>query len=180
MHSENEITVLVVDNDSLLRIGLVTLLENEAGWKVVGQAADGEAACELALRLKPRVVVMDLHMPGMNGIAATRRIKNGLPGTKVVIVSASDDIEDIAEAIAAGIDGYCLKSTSGRGLLRAIRTVVSDSAWVDPELAEKVLHAESLLHAKAVEEDSAGGIRFIIKEASTMLPSGSETEDTRE
>lgn len=180
MHSENEITVLVVDDDSLLRIGLVTLLENEAGWNVVGQAGDGEAACQLALRLKPRVVVMDLHMPGMNGIAATRRIKNELPNTKVVIVSASDDIEDIAEAMAAGMDGYCLKSTNGRGLLRAIRTVVSGNAWVDPELAEKVLHAESLLHAKGAEEDTAAGIRLIIEEDSTMLPSGSETEDTPE
>ncbi|HEY9868080.1 MAG TPA: response regulator transcription factor [Candidatus Obscuribacterales bacterium] len=180
MHSESEITVLVVDDDSLLRIGLVTLLENEAGWNVVGQACDGEAACQLALRLKPRVVVMDLHMPGMNGIAATRRIKNALPNTKVVIVSASDDIEDIAEAISAGMDGYCLKSTNGRGLLRAIRTVVSGSAWVDPELAEKVLHAESLLHARTAGEDTTGGINLIIEDDSTALPSCSEAEDTRE
>jgi DNA-binding NarL/FixJ family response regulator len=142
-----DITVLVVDDEPLLRIGLVNLIEQNGGFKVVGEAADGQTAVELAVSLRPRLVLMDIHIPGMNGIEATKRIKEARPETRVLIVSAFDDDDDIVAAVAAGMDGYCLKSLSGDELVQAARTVAFGGAWINRHIAEKVMRAYGSLHA---------------------------------
>ncbi|HEY9868337.1 MAG TPA: response regulator transcription factor [Candidatus Obscuribacterales bacterium] len=149
MGSGQEITVLVVDDEPLLRIGLVNLIEQNNGFKVIGQAADGDTAVELAVSLCPRLVLMDIHIPGMNGIEATKRIKEERPETRVLIVSAFDDDDDIVAAVAAGMDGYCLKSLSGDELIQAARTVAFGGAWINRQIAEKVMKAYGRLHASA-------------------------------
>lgn len=144
-----DITVLVVDDEPLLRIGLVNLIEQNEGFRVIGQAADGETAVQLAVSLRPRLVLMDIHIPVMNGIEATKRIKEARPDTRVLIVSAFDDDGDILEAVAAGMDGYCLKSLSGDELLQAARTVAFGGAWINRQIAEKVMKAYGSLPALA-------------------------------
>lgn len=101
--------VLVADDHSLFRDGIVSLLE-AAGFDVVGQAGDGRAAVESALRLRPDLVLMDITMPHMNGLEALRRIKAELPETQVVMLTVSDDDADLFEAIKSGAQGYLLKS----------------------------------------------------------------------
>jgi DNA-binding NarL/FixJ family response regulator len=104
--------VLVVDDHSLFRDGIVSLLE-AAGYTVVGQAGDGKTAVERALSLRPELVLLDIHMPEMNGIDALKFIKASLPETKVVMLTVSEDEAYLVDAITSGADGYLLKHLSG-------------------------------------------------------------------
>ena len=121
------ITVLLADDHAIVRQGLRALLEIEGGFDVVGEAANGLQAVELALKLRPAVVVMDLAMPQLNGLEATRRIFQQLvPPPKVLILSAHSDhayVEQVAALGAAGAVGYLVKQTSAHLLANAIREI---------------------------------------------------------
>jgi DNA-binding NarL/FixJ family response regulator len=104
--------VLVVDDHLLFRDGIVSLL-GATGFTVVGQAGDGKAAVNEALRLRPELVLLDIHMPEMTGLEALKQIKAQLPETRVVMLTVSEDEESLVEAIKAGADGYLLKHLSG-------------------------------------------------------------------
>lgn len=104
--------VLVVDDHSLFRDGIVSLLE-AAGFVVVGQAGDGRSAIEKALSLRPELVLLDIHMPELSGLEALKQIKTRLPGTRVVMLTVSEDEATLVDAIRSGADGYLLKYLSG-------------------------------------------------------------------
>jgi len=104
--------VLVVDDHSLFRDGIVSLL-GATGFTVVGQAGDGKTAVDEALRLRPELVLLDIHMPEMTGLEALKQIKAQLPGTRVVMLTVSEDEQTLVEAIKSGADGYLLKHLSG-------------------------------------------------------------------
>jgi DNA-binding NarL/FixJ family response regulator len=104
--------VLVVDDHSLFRDGIVSLL-GATGFTVVGQAGDGKTAVDEALRLRPELVLLDIHMPGMTGLEALKQIKAQLPETRVVMLTVSEDEDSLVEAIKTGADGYLLKHLSG-------------------------------------------------------------------
>jgi DNA-binding NarL/FixJ family response regulator len=104
--------VLVVDDHSLFRDGIVSLL-GATGFTVIGQAGDGKTAVEQALRLRPELVLLDIHMPDMTGLEALKQIKAKLPETRVVMLTVSEDEEFLMEAIKSGADGYLLKHLSG-------------------------------------------------------------------
>ncbi|HEX3930119.1 MAG TPA: response regulator transcription factor [Nocardioides sp.] len=112
------IRVLIVDDHDLVRAGLVGVLSGEKGFQVVAEAADGKQALEAALRHRPDVVVMDLEMPRMGGVAATREILRALPETGVVVLTMYDDDDSVLAALRAGARGYLLKG-AGRGELRS-------------------------------------------------------------
>jgi NarL family two-component system response regulator LiaR len=135
-----DIKVLVAEDHLITRQGICRLLEDENNLMVVGEAGNGEEAVQLVEELAPDVVIMDVAMPKLNGIEATRQIKLIRPATAVLILSAYDDDEYVFGLVEAGAAGYLLKTASGEELSRAIRAVHKGEPVLDPVIARKVLN----------------------------------------
>jgi len=131
--------VLICDDQAVVRDGLELLLKLEKDMQVVGTAADGAEAVELAAQKTPDLVLMDLKMPGTNGIEATRQIRSRFPEIRVLVLTTYDDDQWVFDAIRAGASGYLLKDTPREGILQAIRGTLSGKAFVDPGVAGKLL-----------------------------------------
>ncbi len=149
------IRILIVDDQRLMREGLRTLLELEEGVEVVGEAGDGEQSLALYTELEPDVVLMDVRMPGMDGVEATYRIRQQWPDARIIILTTFDEDEYIFEALRAGAQGYLLKAVSGHELATAIRTVAAGKALLDPAITGKVM-AEFALLSKPARAPNAG------------------------
>jgi DNA-binding NarL/FixJ family response regulator len=134
------IDVLVVDDHALMRTGLQGLIDGAADMRVVGLAGDGAEALELVPRSSPHVVLMDLSMPGMDGVTATGRISEEYPDTAVLVLTSFSDQERVLQALDAGAVGYVLKDTDPANLLEAIRAVARGQSPLDPRVARMVLH----------------------------------------
>jgi len=134
------IRILIADDHPLFRAGLRALLDSVADTEVVGEAATGEEAVEAALALTPDVVVMDINMPGLNGIDATREILNRSEHIKVLVMTMHDDDEAVFAAIRAGARGYQLKGAAQDETLRAIRSVANGEAIFGPGIADRLQH----------------------------------------
>jgi DNA-binding NarL/FixJ family response regulator len=137
--AEEIIRVLIADDQALIREGLALLLGQFGELDVVGAAADGESAVRMATELRPDVVLMDLVMPGMDGVDATRLILTALPRTQVVILSAYADDESIFAAISAGASGYLTKDSGGEQIRRAVATVHAGGALLDPQVQRRLI-----------------------------------------
>jgi len=135
------IDVLVVDDHALMRSGLSGLIAATDDLRVVGTAADGAEAIEEVARLAPQVVLMDLSMPVMDGVAATRRIVEEHPDVEVLVLTSFSDQQRVMEALDAGASGYVLKDTEPTDLLAAIRSTARGHSPLDPRVARTVLHA---------------------------------------
>jgi DNA-binding NarL/FixJ family response regulator len=133
------IRVLLVDDQALFRDGLRALLSVHPGIEVIGEAANGEEAVALARRLAPHVALMDLRMPVMNGVEATRRIRVADPGCQVIVLTTFDDDEQVFDALRAGAVGYLLKGSSPEKLTEAIRAAARGESFLQPSIAAKVL-----------------------------------------
>ncbi len=134
-----KIRVLIVDDQRLMREGLRTLLELEDDLAVVGEAETGEAGVRAFAETQPDVVLMDVRMPGVDGVEATRRIRTHWPDARVIILTTFDDDAYVFEGLRAGAQGYLLKAISGDELARAIRTVAAGGALIDPAVTRKVV-----------------------------------------
>jgi DNA-binding NarL/FixJ family response regulator len=137
-HDEHGLRVLLVDDHDLFRTGLRSLLE-EQGVEIVGEAGSGQDAVRLVREIAPEVVVMDLNMPGMNGVEATRHIGREAPLTRVVVLTISDQDSDVMDAIVAGACGYLLKDASIQDLMAGIRAAAVGESLISPHIAGKVL-----------------------------------------
>ena len=126
--------VLVVDDHSLFRDGIVSLLE-AAGFNVIGQANNGNMAVEEAIRLRPELVLLDIHMPEMNGLEALKQIKSNLPETRVVMLTVAEDESYMAEAIKSGADGYLLKHLGGPEFIELLEGVKRGEAAITRKTA---------------------------------------------
>jgi len=133
------IQVLLVDDQQIVRQGLATILKYAPGIEVVGEAGDGEEAIDLAQELAPDVVLMDLKMPRLGGIPATRKIRAAQPDTHVIILTTYDADDMVFEGIKAGAQGYLLKDASSETLVEAIRGVMQGESRIDPSVARAVL-----------------------------------------
>jgi DNA-binding NarL/FixJ family response regulator len=135
------IAVMLVDDQDLVRLGLRALLENEDGFEVVGEASDGLAAVAEATRTRPDVVLMDIRMPGVDGLDATRRIVSqpDLSGTRVIVLTTFEHDEYVFEALLFGASGFLLKDTPPAALLSAIRTVVDGGALLAPSVTRTLI-----------------------------------------
>lgn len=137
------IRVLVVEDFPLVRDGVVAALGRDPGIEVVGAAADGREGLELAHAHRPDVILLDLHMPELGGMMVLERLRNELPATKAIVMTASEKAEPLLDAVAAGAAGYLTKRTSGEELRQAILTVHGGGSVIAPQLAPHLLQAYS-------------------------------------
>jgi DNA-binding NarL/FixJ family response regulator len=143
------IRVLIAEDQALVRRGTAVLLSTQPDMEVVGQACDGIEAVAMAEQLRPDVVLMDLHMPRQNGVAATREITRTLPGTQVLVLTTLDDDESVFEAVRAGAHGYLLKDVTEQELLDTIRALRRGESRLTPQIARKVMDQFRLLSGTA-------------------------------
>jgi len=135
------IRVLVADDQRVVREGLVLLLELLAGIEVVGAAADGEQAVALATELRPDAVLMDLRMPRVDGVAATRRLRERDPGIRVIALTTYDDEQSVVQALRAGARGYLTKDAGAEQIRQALEAVVRGEAAIDPAVQHHLVDA---------------------------------------
>ena len=133
------IRVILADDQALFREGLETLLSVHKDIQVIGQASNGQEAIDLALKLRPDVVLMDMQMPILNGIGATRRLKQSLPECRVIVLTTFNDNETIFDALRAGAVGYLLKDVGSAQLADSIRRTAKGESILDPSVAAKVV-----------------------------------------
>ncbi|MGY3340893.1 DNA-binding NarL/FixJ family response regulator [Streptomyces filamentosus] len=149
------VRVLLVDDEELLRLAFGMILRAEPDMEPVGEAADGAAAVELARRLRPDVVLMDVRMPGTDGIEATRRLLREVPGTRVLVLTTFDLDAYAFEALRAGASGFLLKNSRPEELLAAIRDVARGNAAVSPRVTRLLL--DRFAHRLPSAGDDGGG-----------------------
>ena len=131
--------VLLVEDDPLMQLGLEQFFAKHAQYKIVGQASNGYRAVEMSLKLKPDLVIMDIGLPQMDGIEATKHIKTSLPDTAVIMLTSHRSQTETIASLASGADAYCLKSTSLLGLLTAIAAAKEQAVYLDPNVARQVI-----------------------------------------
>ena len=151
MSTKPSIRVLLVDDHPLFRKGIASLLSSEPGFEVLGEASDGHEAIEKARDLMPDVILMDISMPGVNGLEATQRIKQEIPYVRIVILTVSDEDQNLFEAIKSGAQGYLLKKIEPQTLFQTLRGVLEGEAPLSRVMATKLL-AEFARQRRAASE----------------------------
>ena len=174
----DEISVVIVDDHDLFRTGLHDLLE-EHGINVVGEAASGEAALELVPTLAPDVVIMDLGLPGISGVEATRRLGDVAPQARVLVLSISADDEDVTGAIAAGACGYLVKDASITDVVAGVRAAAVGASSISPRVAAKLvdaIRAEQRVR-QASEQSTSADLSPREIEVLRLVAAGKETSE---
>jgi DNA-binding NarL/FixJ family response regulator len=159
---------LAVDDHATVRQGLALMFRQADDLELVGTVETGEDAVSAIRRHKPQVVIMDVRLPGMDGISALKRLKEAAPSVKTVMFSAYGDRRLLSDAIAAGARGYVMKGSPPEDLLRAIRTVVAGKAFVDPSLSPVLIMTNGMLDAPLTERE---------REILQLLAEGLHTEE---
>ena len=136
---QKEVSVIIVEDYKLTRMGLKSSLEEFEGISVVGESEDAEKGLILISRLKPDVVLMDLGLPGMNGIEATSRVKQENPNVKIIILTSHERDEEVLAALGSGANAYCLKDIEPNALVNVIKEVAKGACWLDPVIAKVAL-----------------------------------------
>jgi two-component system, NarL family, response regulator NreC len=167
----DKIRILLVDDHTILRAGIRVLLENEPDMDVVGEAEDGRTAIKLACELSPDLALMDIAMPSLNGLEATRQIKRTCPQVKVLILTMYDNEEYIRQALSFGAMGYILKDATASDLLSAVRAVHNGEAVLSPPITRLVL--ENYLRWGDIQKDhSADGLSPREREILQLIAEG--------
>ena len=172
------VTLLVVDDHTLFRRGLIALLGQDDGLVVVGEAGDAAEALRLAPRLAPQVILLDNHLPGVKGVDAIRGLREASPTSRVLMLTVSEDAQDLATALRNGAQGYLLKTIDGDLLAQAIRRAARGEPVVSPELMDKLVAAfqsQGVLDAAA--EVSAAAAATAQARARSAPQSGAEPAD---
>ena len=171
------IRVLLADDHSLFRKGLASLLSSNKGFKVVGEAQDGTEALNKAKDLKPDLILMDVYMPGGNGLEATRQIKEALPSVKVVILTVSEEDKNLFEAIKCGAHGYLLKKIEPRDLFEMLRGVFRGEAPISRATAAKILNEFAAQAHRAPQEMPEERLSPKEREVIELLTKGSTNKE---
>jgi DNA-binding NarL/FixJ family response regulator len=167
--------ILIADDHELLRKGLVSTIASVPGWSVVGEAANGRAAVEMALDLRPDVVVLDLGMPELNGLDAARQICAALPQAGVLMLTAHESEQVVREVLAAGARGYLLKSDAGRELVAAIQALLGQGTYFTSSIARLVL--EGYLRARDGDEPGKAELSPREREIVQLLAEGRSNKE---
>lgn len=133
------IKVLLVEDHTMVRLGLSLVFENSKDINLIGEAENGKKGVELALKLNPDVILMDIGLPEMDGIQATSLIKKSNPNIKVLIFTSRESEDDVFDSLSAGADGYIMKGANEEQMISAIKAVAEGTAWLDPAIARLVL-----------------------------------------
>lgn len=162
------IRVVLVDDHALFRRGLELVLAEEPDITIVGQASDGDEAVRLVRDLTPDVVLMDIRMPRMSGIDAARVIRDTVPGTKIVMLTVSEDDADLFAAVRAGASGYLLKEVSIDEVAGAIRAVTRGHSLISPSMASKLLSEFNALSQRADDRSRSGSPKLTDRELQVL------------
>jgi DNA-binding NarL/FixJ family response regulator len=138
LETNSAIRILIVDDHPVVRAGLASMLGTQPGISVVGSASSGEEALDLVARAEPEIILLDLRMPGMNGIETIRALKGRGSNARIIILTSFETDEDVYRAVEAGAHGYLLKNTSEACMLEAIRAVHSNQRYFPPAIAAKL------------------------------------------
>ena len=154
--------ILVADDHAIVRQGLRLLIDNQPDMEVIGEAADGKAALDLAVAVKPDIVVMDVSMPGMSGLIATRSLKQQQPTIRIVALTRHEDDTYLEELLRGGASAYVLKQSAPADFLKAIRAVAAGGIYLDPAMTFRVadgllagaIHVDAETNAKLTDRES--------------------------
>ena len=166
--ADDPVRILIADDHELFRRGLRMVLEDEPDIEVVGEAGDGHAAVEMAREHAPDVVVMDVRMPSLSGIEATQQIKEEEPGTRILVLTISDEEDDLYEAIKAGANGYLLKEISIDEIGAAVRSVHGGQSLISPSMASKLLDEFAAMIKQADEKQHVPTPRLTPREMEVL------------
>lgn len=190
MPQDQPIRIIIADDHEIVRQGVRNLIENEPGMELCGEATIGRDAVDLVSRIEPDLAILDISMPGMNGIEATRQILKSCPNTKVLMFTMHDAEQLVLEVFNAGAHGYLLKSDAGRHLITAIKTIASGSRYFSSRPSEVLyesLRHKNLPHALPNEQKPSSREREIIqllaegksnKEVASLLGISVKTAET--
>jgi len=173
------ISVLLADDHKIMRAGLRSLLEKTANVSVVAEADDGRQAVKLATQLRPDLVIMDISMPKLNGVEATRQIMTTLPNTKIIALSMHSDKRFLVEMFQAGAVGYLLKDCAAKELEQAIKTVTNRQCYLSPEIAG-VLLEDYMDRFQSKPADAASALTSREREVLQLIAEGWSTKNIAE
>ena len=150
MNTENRIRVLLIDDHTLFRSGIKALLQRQPGFEVVGEAGDALEGVKRAKTLQPDVVLLDIHMPGITGREAVGLVADEAPEARILMLTVSEDVEDLLQALRAGAHGYLLKNIETYFLVNAIRSAVDGDSVMSPQMTSKLMKSVSAPQAAPV------------------------------
>jgi len=171
------VRIIIADDHDIVRHGLRQLLESQPGWEVCGEARDGRAAVELAGRLRPDVAVLDISMPELNGLEATRKIRAASPGTEVLVFTMHEAEDLVREVFAAGARGYLLKSDAARSIVAAVEAVVAHQPFFTAKVSAMVLDAFLRERAAAEGRAAEGTLTPREREVVQLLAEGRQNKE---
>jgi DNA-binding NarL/FixJ family response regulator len=175
--TQKKTRILVADDHAIVREGYCKVLEQEADFEVVAEAADGEEAISLTKELEPDIVLLDIRMPNINGIEATKQIKEACPNVTVIILSAYDDDQFVFSALEVGAAAYLLKSSRGREIVASIRAVCRGESVLHPSITRKVIERSISAANKPVQKERVGRLSEREKEVLTLATKGLSNKD---
>jgi DNA-binding NarL/FixJ family response regulator len=171
-----EVKVVIVEDHEFTRMGLKLSLEKQPGINMIGEAADGAEGVKTVLELRPQVVLMDIELPTIDGIEATKQIRAGAPDVRIIMLTSHNNDQAIFAALGAGANGYCLKSIAAQQLATVIKMVADGAAWLDPGIANRVLgaYAGGGIDAGGVQATSQKPAAKSKRESPTLSPRETE------
>ena len=175
--TDRPIKIFLADDHTIVRQGLAKLLEAESDLEVIGEAEDGREAVNKVQKLKPDIVIMDIAMPLLNGIEATRQIKKILPQTKIIILSMHSHDRYISELIGLGASGYLLKDSTGGEIIKAISAAVKGDVYLSPTISRRVIDDYLTLKKTSSREDLYAKLSNREREVFQMIAEGRSTKE---
>lgn len=178
--NDKAITIVLADDHTIVRQGLAKLIEGEPNIQVVGEAENGRQAVTKVEALQPDIVIMDIGMPLLNGIEATRQIKKIAPRTRVIILSMHAHDRYISELISLGASGYLLKDSTGGEIIKAISAAIKGDTYLSPSISRRVIEDYLSLKKKSSQEDLYGRLSNREREVFQMIAEGHTTKEISE
>lgn len=171
------IRILLADDHKIMRQGLRSLLEKEQDFEIIAEAANGEEALEIACRLRPNVVIMDVAMPILNGIQCTHRIRESAPDVKIVALTIHKDKNYLTGMLQAGTSGYLLKDCAAEELVHAVRVAANGKAYVSPEVAPLIIQDYKDFGRPDMKTDASAELTLKEREVLQMIAEGTSTKE---